>query len=135
MIQDSDPNLDPTNVQSDNITFLDIFLVLVKNIKLIIILPTIFCIIAIAYVLNFTSPSYISSSSFMSSSSSESGSGMLGIAAQFGLAPGSAGSNPQWSYVDVIKSRTLAKELLNYNPQFTLQKGLKEAVKWYWQNL
>jgi UDP-N-acetylglucosamine/UDP-N-acetylgalactosamine 4-epimerase len=28
-----------------------------------------------------------------------------------------------------------AKKLLNYNPQFTLQKGLKEAVKWYWKNL
>ena len=28
-----------------------------------------------------------------------------------------------------------AKELLNYNPQFSLQKGLKEAVKWYWDNL
>jgi UDP-N-acetylglucosamine 4-epimerase len=28
-----------------------------------------------------------------------------------------------------------AKENLSYNPQFTLQQGLKEAVKWYWQNL
>ena len=28
-----------------------------------------------------------------------------------------------------------AKELLNYNPQFNLQKGLKESVKWYWENL
>ncbi len=28
-----------------------------------------------------------------------------------------------------------AKKLLNYNPQFNLQKGLKEAVKWYWKNL
>ena len=28
-----------------------------------------------------------------------------------------------------------AKQLLNYNPQFSLQKGLKEAVKWYWKNL
>jgi UDP-N-acetylglucosamine 4-epimerase len=28
-----------------------------------------------------------------------------------------------------------AKELLNYNPQFSLQKGLKEAVSWYWGNL
>lgn len=28
-----------------------------------------------------------------------------------------------------------AKELLNYNPQFSLQQGLKEAVKWYWENL
>lgn len=28
-----------------------------------------------------------------------------------------------------------AKNLLKYNPQFSLQKGLKEAVKWYWENL
>ena len=28
-----------------------------------------------------------------------------------------------------------ARNLLNYNPQFSLQKGLKEAVKWYWENL
>ena len=28
-----------------------------------------------------------------------------------------------------------AKENLNYNPQFNLQNGLKEAVKWYWENL
>lgn len=28
-----------------------------------------------------------------------------------------------------------AKEFLSYNPQFSLQKGLKESVKWYWENL
>lgn len=28
-----------------------------------------------------------------------------------------------------------AKELLNYNPQFDIKKGLKEAVKWYWEHL
>ncbi|UAM96651.1 SDR family oxidoreductase [Polaribacter litorisediminis] len=28
-----------------------------------------------------------------------------------------------------------AKELLKYDPQFSLQKGLKEAVEWYWKNL
>ena len=28
-----------------------------------------------------------------------------------------------------------AKENLNYNPEFTLQQGLKEAIKWYWTNL
>lgn len=28
-----------------------------------------------------------------------------------------------------------AKEYLNYNPQFNLQKGLKEAINWYWKNL
>jgi UDP-N-acetylglucosamine 4-epimerase len=28
-----------------------------------------------------------------------------------------------------------AKELLEYNPQYSFQQGLKEAVKWYWKNL
>ena len=28
-----------------------------------------------------------------------------------------------------------AKELLNYNPQYDIKTGLKEAVKWYWENL
>jgi UDP-N-acetylglucosamine 4-epimerase len=28
-----------------------------------------------------------------------------------------------------------AKKLLVYNPQFSLEKGLKEAVNWYWNNL
>lgn len=28
-----------------------------------------------------------------------------------------------------------AKKLLNYNPQYSFQQGLKEAAKWYWENL
>ena len=28
-----------------------------------------------------------------------------------------------------------AKKRLGYNPQYSLQKGLKESVKWYWNNL
>ena len=44
--------------------------------------------------------------------------------------PNRAGDIPH-SHASVDK----AKELLNYNPQFTLQEGLKEAVKWYWKNL
>jgi UDP-N-acetylglucosamine 4-epimerase len=28
-----------------------------------------------------------------------------------------------------------AKELLGYDPKYSLQEGLKEAVKWYWANL
>ena len=28
-----------------------------------------------------------------------------------------------------------AKRLLGYKPEFSMQKGLKEAVKWYWNNL
>ena len=28
-----------------------------------------------------------------------------------------------------------AKEILGYNPKYSLQEGLKEAVSWYWNNL
>ena len=28
-----------------------------------------------------------------------------------------------------------AKQLLNYQPEYSLKQGLKEAVKWYWENL
>jgi len=44
--------------------------------------------------------------------------------------PNRAGDIPH-SHASIDK----AKENLNYNPQFTLQQGLKEAVKWYWRNL
>ena len=44
--------------------------------------------------------------------------------------PNRAGDIPH-SHASVIK----AKENLNYKPQFNLQKGLKESVKWYWKNL
>ncbi len=44
--------------------------------------------------------------------------------------PNRAGDIPH-SHASVQK----AKEYLNYNPQYSLQKGLKEAVQWYWKNL
>ena len=44
--------------------------------------------------------------------------------------PNRAGDIPH-SHASVQK----AKKLLHYNPLFSLQKGLKEATKWYWDNL
>ena len=37
--------------------------------------------------------------------------------------------------MDLYEASQKAKDLLKYNPQFSLQQGLKEAVKWYWENL
>ncbi|CAN1531196.1 WcaG Nucleoside-diphosphate-sugar epimerases [Flavobacteriaceae bacterium] len=34
-----------------------------------------------------------------------------------------------------LASIVKAKNLLNYNPKFSMQDGLKEAVTWYWNNL
>ena len=44
--------------------------------------------------------------------------------------PNRAGDIPH-SHASVKK----AKDLLNYEPQFSLNQGLKEAVQWYWENL
>ncbi len=35
------------------------------------------------------------------------------------------------SLADISK----AKKLLNYNPNFSLEKGLEKAIEWYWNNL
>lgn len=44
--------------------------------------------------------------------------------------PNRAGDIPH-SLANVDK----AKKLLNYNPKYSMRQGLKEAVKWYWENL
>tara|TARA_Y100000766_G_C18796386_1_gene550819 strand:- start:35 stop:1018 length:984 start_codon:yes stop_codon:yes gene_type:complete len=49
---------------------------------------------------------------------------------EFIYGPNRAGDIPH-SHASIEK----AKENLNYNPQFNLQKGLRQAVKWYWKNL
>ena len=44
--------------------------------------------------------------------------------------PNRAGDIPH-SLANVDKAKTL----LNYNPQFSMRQGLKEACTWYWENL
>jgi UDP-N-acetylglucosamine 4-epimerase len=44
--------------------------------------------------------------------------------------PNRAGDIPH-SLASIAK----AKELLSYDPQYSLQQGLKEAIDWYWNNL
>lgn len=50
------------------------------------------------------------------------------VAIEYG--PNRAGDIPH-SLASIDKAKTL----LSYDPQFSLQKGLKEAVNWYWENL
>ncbi len=49
---------------------------------------------------------------------------------QIEYGPNRAGDIPH-SLASIEKAKTL----LGYNPQFSLQQGLKEAVEWYWENL
>jgi len=59
---------------------------------------------------------------------SEFDSNIADIAIIYG--PNRAGDIPH-SHASIKK----AKNNLKYNPQFSLQQGLKEAVQWYWENL
>jgi UDP-N-acetylglucosamine 4-epimerase len=44
--------------------------------------------------------------------------------------PNRAGDIPH-SLANIDKARNL----LGYDPQYSMQQGLQEAVKWYWENL
>lgn len=94
------------------ISIADILLILARQIKVIIIVPTFLCIFTIVYVLFFASPVYTSSSKIMSSSSSGGISQAVGLAAQFGFNLPSSQSEPNWVYPEIIKSRTLARSML-----------------------
>jgi UDP-N-acetylglucosamine/UDP-N-acetylgalactosamine 4-epimerase len=45
------------------------------------------------------------------------------------------GPNREGDIPHSLASIDKAKKLLNYNPKFSFKDGLKEAVKWYWENL
>jgi UDP-N-acetylglucosamine 4-epimerase len=44
--------------------------------------------------------------------------------------PNRAGDIPH-SLANIDKARSL----LGYDPQYSMKQGLKEAIKWYWENL
>jgi UDP-N-acetylglucosamine 4-epimerase len=45
------------------------------------------------------------------------------------------GPNREGDIPHSLASIDKAKKLLGYNPKYNIELGLKEAVKWYWQNL
>ena len=109
------PNLlTPYYLEEDTISIMDIMLILARQLKVIIITPTILCILTIIYVFFFTKPIYTSTAKIMSSSSGGgSSSQALGLAAQFGINIPTGQSEPKWVYPEIIKSRTLARSMLD----------------------
>ena len=109
-------------------SFADVTLVVANHIKVIFLLPIVFCSITILYLQIFGEPVYVSSSKILSSS----GGGhrvtqAAGIAAQFGINFPTNQSEPKWVYPEIIKSRMLAKKMLKqkydtdeFGPQKTL---------------
>ena len=100
--------------EEDTISLSDILLVLAKQLKLLIITPLVLGFLTALYVLFISQPVYVSSAKIMSSGGGSSTSQLQGLAAQFGVAvPSGGGENAQWVYPELIKSRTLARALLD----------------------
>ena len=109
----SSPEFSPTyHSEEDAISFIDILLILARQLKIIIITPTIICAMTIIYVQFIAKPVYTSSSKIMSSSGGSGVSQAAGLASQFGITLDANQSQPKWVYPDVIKSRTMARLML-----------------------
>ena len=111
------PDLHP-NPEKDSISPREIINILIKYWKILIIIPTITCIIAIYYVIFFTQPVYVATAKIIPSTGGGPTSNLRGLAAQFGFSvPGGeeASITSSGVYPEIIQSRTLARALLKRN--------------------
>ena len=105
-------NIDNEKIDSYSISFWDSFLLIAENFKIILIIPSIICILAILYVFFISSPVYESQAKIMSSGNNSNVSEAVGLAAQFGVSIPVNQAEPEWVFPEVIKSRTIAKSML-----------------------
>ena len=85
---------------------------------MLIIIPTITCLIAIIHVQFVAQPVYLATAKIVPSTGGSSTSNMRGLAAQFGVSvPGGeeASITSSWVYPEIIQSRTLARAVLKRN--------------------
>jgi len=108
----SPQTVNPIYFEEKTISLSDIILILAKNIKIIIIIPTILCSFIIIYTSLFKTELYQSSAKIMSSSGPPGPAQATGLAAQFGINLPNSQTQPQWVYPELVKSRTLARTML-----------------------
>ena len=97
----------------NSISFFEILLLFVKQIKILILIPFIFVSLSIFYSLFIAKESYISPAKIISSSPNSKTSSLQGLASRFGL---DAGINDKqelsFVYEDILRSRDFAKTML-----------------------
>jgi uncharacterized protein involved in exopolysaccharide biosynthesis len=104
--------------EEDSMPLREIINILKKYWKILIIIPTITCIVAIYYVFFIAQPFYVATAKIIPSVGSSSTSNLRGLAAQFGFSvPGGEENSITSSgvYPEIIQSRTLARALLKRN--------------------
>ncbi len=123
--------LEKSYIEEETILMTDIILALARHIKIVVIVPVILCLISIVYVLFIAKPTFVSNAKIMSSASSGSSGQAVGLAAQFGINISSGQSDTKWVYPEIIKSRIMAKAVLNrkYNTnEFGQGKSLLQIL-------
>jgi uncharacterized protein involved in exopolysaccharide biosynthesis len=108
----------PYAEEEDSISLREIINILLKHWKMLIIIPTITCLIAIIHVQFIAQPVYVATAKIVPSAGGSSTSNMRGLAAQFGVSVpgGEEGSiTSSWVYPELIQSRTLARAVLKRN--------------------
>ena len=117
--------------EEDTISLTDILLAIARHFKVIIITPTVLCVLMIVNILFFVIPTYTSTAKIMSSSGGTGVSQAAGFAAQFGINIPTGQSETKWVYPEIIKSRSLARVLLKRKfdtQEFGLQKSLLKIL-------
>ena len=120
-----------SKIDKDTIFISDIILSLARHLKIILITPTIICSLTIFHLTFIAKPVYTSTSKIMSSSSNSGITQAAGLAAQFGINMSTTQSGPKWVYGEIIKSRTLAREVLKQKfdtNEFGPQKPLLQIL-------
>ena len=105
----------PYAEEEDSISPREMINILIKHWKMMIIIPTITCIIAIYQVQFVAQPVYVAIAKIVPSTGGSSTSNLRGLAAQFGVSVpgGEEGSiTSSWVYPELIQSRTLARAVL-----------------------
>tara|TARA_B110000444_G_scaffold256960_1_gene294452 strand:- start:3972 stop:5030 length:1059 start_codon:yes stop_codon:yes gene_type:complete len=116
-------------IDNDHIMLMSIFILMARQLKLIIYVTLIFTISSIIYVQFFAIDLYQSISKVRSASGNTSHSS--GLAAQFGLSLPNQQTEMNWVYPEVVKSQTIAKLVLNREfdtQRFGLSKKLFQIL-------
>ena len=98
----------------DEISLWEIIDVLKENLRLILITPTVICILTIIHVLFIAQPVFTSTATIIpSTGGSSTSSNLRSMASQFGInIPSDNNASPTFVYPEIIQSRTLARKLL-----------------------
>ena len=109
-------NSDAYFIEDPSFSLSDFGLLVANQIQIILITPSILCTFTIIYLLVFSEVVYTSKSKIMSSLGNQNNvSKAIGIAAQFGIDLSSGNSELNWTYSEILKSRSLARNVVKEN--------------------